>query len=86
MRSKVCFPPESGHSHGKLRRSVHSQKQPFRADDILEWFKAPKSLSEGAISGPDKLQKTVPPPRGTEKGAIRDPSPRRNVAGGSAVG
>ncbi len=44
------------------------------------------SLSEEAISGPDKLQKTVPPPRGTEKGAIRDPSPRRNVAGGSAVG
>jgi hypothetical protein len=30
----------------------------------------PKSLSEGAISGPDKLQKAVPPPRGTEKGAI----------------
>ncbi len=44
------------------------------------------SLSEEAISGPDKLQKTVPPPRGTKKGAIRDPSPRRNVAGGSAVG
>ncbi len=24
-RSKVCFPPESGHSHGKLRRSAPSQ-------------------------------------------------------------
>ncbi len=27
MRSKVCFPPESGHSHGKLRRSVYSHKR-----------------------------------------------------------
>ncbi len=30
MRSKVCFPPESGHSHGKLRRSVHSQGRKCR--------------------------------------------------------
>ncbi len=27
LRSKVCFPPGSGHSHGKLRRSVHSQER-----------------------------------------------------------
>ncbi len=27
LRSKVCFPPESGHSHGKLRRSVYSHKR-----------------------------------------------------------
>ncbi len=27
MRSNACFPPESGHSHGKLRRSVHSHKR-----------------------------------------------------------
>ncbi len=29
MRSKVCFPPESGHSHGKLRRSVYSHYRTF---------------------------------------------------------
>ncbi len=29
MRSKVCFPPESGHFHGKLRRSVYSHKRSF---------------------------------------------------------
>jgi hypothetical protein len=32
---------------------------------------APKSLSEGTVSGPDKLQKTVAPPGGAERGAIR---------------
>ncbi len=37
--------------------------------------RVPKSLSEGAISGPDKLQKTVPPPGGTEKGlSWREPA------------
>ncbi len=30
MRSKVCFPPESGHSHGKLGRSVYSQNRKCR--------------------------------------------------------
>ena len=31
----------------------------------------PKSLSEGVVSGPDKLQKTVAPPGGTERRAIQ---------------
>ena len=30
-----------------------------------------RSLSKGAISGPDELEKTVAPREGTEKGAIR---------------
>ncbi len=47
-----------------------SQQQPFRVDDFLAVFRGPKSLSEGAVSGPDKLQETVPPPRKTEKDAI----------------
>ena len=33
MRSNACFPPESGHSHGKLRRSVHSHKRKSRSID-----------------------------------------------------
>ena len=82
----VCFLALGGRCKVATLTAAYSQEQPFRADDILGWLKAPKSLSEGVNSGPDKLQKTVPPPRGTEKGAIRDPSPRQNVASGSAVG
>ncbi len=36
MRSKVCFPPESGHSHGKLRRSVHSHKRKLASPKEVE--------------------------------------------------
>ncbi len=36
MRWKVCFPPESGHSHGKLRRSVHSHKRTLALPNEVE--------------------------------------------------
>ncbi len=36
MRSKVWFPPESGHSHGKLRRSVHSHKRKLALPQEVE--------------------------------------------------
>ena len=55
---------------GGGRRRQH-QKQPIRADDVLAVFRGPRSVSEGTSSGPDKLQKTVPPPRGAEKGSFR---------------
>ncbi len=50
MRSKVCFPPESGHSHGKLRRSVYSQELTFvgrieRGFDLLGCHFRPGELS-----------------------------------------
>ncbi len=36
MRSKVCFPPENGHSHGKLRRSVYSQERKLASPKEVE--------------------------------------------------
>ncbi len=36
LRSKVCFPHESGHSHGKLRRSVHSHKRTSASPKAVE--------------------------------------------------
>jgi len=33
---KVCFPPESGHSHGKLRRSVHSHNRTLATPKEVE--------------------------------------------------
>ncbi len=36
MRSKVCFPPESGHSHGKLRRSASSHKRKLALPQEVE--------------------------------------------------
>ncbi len=50
---KVGFPSGSGHNVETSERAEISQQQPFRADDVLALFKVPKSLSEGAISGPD---------------------------------
>ena len=36
LRSKVCFPPESGHSHGKLRRSVYSHNRTLATPKEVE--------------------------------------------------
>ncbi len=49
LRSKACFPPESGLSHGKLRRSVHSQEATFTA--FLDGMVSGTALGYSPFSG-----------------------------------
>ncbi len=49
LRSKACFPPESGLSHGKLRRSAYSQEATFTA--FLDGMVSGTALGYSPFSG-----------------------------------
>ncbi len=50
LRSKVCFPPESGHSHGKLRRSVHSQEQTYNLANFMRTLALPAEVEHWSLT------------------------------------
>ncbi len=50
MRPKVCFPPESGHSHGKLRRSVYSQEQTYNLANFMRTLALPAEVEHWSLT------------------------------------